>query len=48
VDLTDEPGKTFRVIPAEMWSVENNFSLANLDFADFVEAVDNEGIYRGL
>jgi hypothetical protein len=24
VDLCDEPGRTFRVIPSEMWSVENN------------------------
>ena len=48
VDLIDEPGKTFRVIPSEMWSVENNLSLANLDFADFAESVDDEGIYRGF
>src|ERR1035437_6385195 len=24
VDLYDEPGRTFRVIPSEMWGVENN------------------------
>ena len=48
VDLIDEPGRTFRVIPSKMWSVENNLSLANLDFADFVESVDDEGIYRGF
>jgi hypothetical protein len=47
VDLADEPGRTFRVIPAEMWSVENNLSLANLDFADFSEATDAAGVYRG-
>jgi hypothetical protein len=48
VDLIDEPGRTFRVIPSEMWSVENNLSLANLDFADFVESLDDEGVYRGF
>jgi hypothetical protein len=48
VDLLIEPGRTFRVIPSEMWSVENNLSLANLDFADFVESADNDGIFRGF
>ena len=31
VDLYDEPGQTFRVIPREMWGVENNLSIANMD-----------------
>jgi hypothetical protein len=48
VDLVDQPGRTFRVIPSEMWSVENNLSLANMDFDDFAEAVDASGIYRGF
>ena len=24
-------GATFRVVPSEMWSVQNNLSLANMD-----------------
>src|SRR5690348_14973320 len=32
VDLHHEPGRTFRVVPNEMWSVENNLSLANMDY----------------
>jgi len=48
IDLADEPGRTFRVIPSEMWSVENNLSLANMDFEDFSEAVDAGGVYRGF
>lgn len=48
IDLADQPGRTFRVIPSEMWSVENNLSLANLDFDDFASAVDADGIYRGF
>ena len=48
VDLYTEPGRTFRVIPSEMWGVENNLSIANLDFAEFAESTDHEGIFRGF
>ena len=48
VDLDDEPGRTFRVVPSEMWSVENNLSLANMDFFEFAEAVDHDGVFRGF
>src|SRR5690242_14102730 len=45
VDLYTEPGRTFRVIPAEMWGIENNLSIANMDFAEFADEVD-DGIFR--
>ena len=48
IDLVDEPGRTFRVIPSEMWGVENNLSIANLDFAEFAESADDDGIFRGF
>ncbi len=48
VDLDDEPMRTFRVIPAQMWSVENNLSIANMDFSDFADAVDQDEIFRGF
>lgn len=48
VDLHSEPGRTFRVIPSEMWSVENNLSLANMDFDEFADAADDDGIFRGF
>jgi hypothetical protein len=31
-----------------MWSVENNLSLANMDFDEFADAVDAAGIFRGF
>ena len=40
--------KSFRVVLPQLWSVENNLSLANLDFDDFAGAVDGEGVYRGF
>lgn len=48
VDLLDEPGRSFRVIREELWAVENNLSLANMEFDDFASAVDAEGVFRGL
>ena len=48
MDLYHEIGRTFRVIPSEMWSIENNLSLANMDFAEFAESVDRDGIFRGF
>lgn len=47
IDLYDQPGRSFRVIPSEMWAVENNLSLANMDFDEFASAVDPDGIHRG-
>jgi len=48
VDLYTEPGRVFRVIPSEMWAVQNNLSIANMDFEDFADAVDQDGIFRGF
>ncbi len=48
VDLLDEPGRTFRVIPSEMWSVENNLSLANMSFREFADSTDDKGVFRGF
>lgn len=48
VDTADEPGRSFRVIPAALPGVENNLSLANMDVADFAEAADDDGILRNF
>ncbi len=48
VDLYEEPGRTFRVIPSEMWGVENNLSISNMDFREFADAADPDGIFRGF
>jgi uncharacterized protein DUF6924 len=48
VDLHHEPGRAFRVIPSEMWGVENNLSLSNMDFFEFADAADEDGIFRGF
>lgn len=48
VDLFHERGRTFRVIPSEMWNVENNLSLANMDWEDFADNTDEDGVFRGF
>jgi hypothetical protein len=48
VDLYDQPGRTFRVIAREMWGVENNLSIANMDFSEFADNVDPDGVFRGF
>lgn len=42
------PQNTFRVIPSEFWGVENNLSLANMDWEEFAGSVDADGIFRGF
>jgi hypothetical protein len=48
VDLLTEPGRCFRVVPSEMWSVQNNLSLANMDFHEFADAIDADGVFHGF
>ncbi|GAB3905050.1 DUF6924 domain-containing protein [Kibdelosporangium lantanae] len=48
VDLYDEPGRTFRVPPLYFADISANLSISNMDFADFADAVDAAGVYRGF
>ncbi|GGG34212.1 hypothetical protein GCM10011344_38710 [Dokdonia pacifica] len=48
IDLYDHPGESFRAIPSQMWNVENNLSNSNMDFEEFLNEADTDGIFRGL
>ena len=48
LDLYENPGSMFRVIPSEIWGVENNLSIANMDFSEFAENADDDGVFRGF
>jgi hypothetical protein len=42
-------GRTpFRCIPSELWSVDNNLNIANMDWEDFAGAADADGVFRGF
>lgn len=43
-----EEREPFRCDPAFAWSVENNLNLANMDWAEFARAVDDDGVFRGF
>jgi hypothetical protein len=38
----------FRVIVTKLWSVENNLSISNMDWADFAGNVAEDGVFRGF
>lgn len=44
----DQYGRTFRVIPSELPSIEVNISLANMDFFEFANNADTDGTFRGF
>lgn len=49
IDLFEEgPHCEIRVIASSFWSIENNLSLANMDFFEFAGAVDDDNIFRGF
>jgi hypothetical protein len=48
VQVIEPRGRSFRAIPSRIQSIENNLSIANMDFEEFEEAVDKDGIFRGF
>ncbi len=40
--------RSFRAIPSQIQGIENNFSIANMDFEDFANAVETDGVFRGF
>lgn len=48
VDLWEEPGRTFRVPARWFPDVSANLSIANMDFAEFADAADGSGTFRGF
>lgn len=38
----------FRSTPRQVQAIENNLTIANLDYADFANSVDPDGIFRGF
>jgi hypothetical protein len=48
VDLYEEPGREFRAIPSQVQGIQNNLSIANMDFFEVADAVDEDDIFRGF
>jgi hypothetical protein len=47
-DEQEQDYSELRVIAKELWSIENNMSTANMDWDEFVEAADDDGVFRGF
>lgn len=41
-------GRSFRCAAAEIASIEANLSIANLDFRDFADGTEPDGVFRGF
>jgi hypothetical protein len=48
VDLLEERGRQFRAVAAQVASIDNNLSIANMGFEEFAGLVDENGVFRGL
>jgi hypothetical protein len=48
MDLYTDPGRTFRAVPSMMPSIYCNLSIANMDFEDFADYVEADGVFRGF
>jgi hypothetical protein len=48
IDLLERSGNEFRALPKAVQSVENNLSIANMDFEEFSQAVNSDGVFRGF
>lgn len=48
VDLYERSGREFRAIPSQIQGIENNLSIANMDFEEFTESVNKSGVFRGF
>ena len=40
--------KTFRALPSQIQGIQNNLDIANMDFEEFAEAADRDGVFRGF
>jgi hypothetical protein len=38
----------FRALPSQIQGIENNLSIANMDYDDFAISVDHDGVFRGF
>ena len=46
IDLYTEVGREFRALPRTIQAIENNLSIANMDFREFADSTDSDGIFR--
>jgi|GEM_PF-3302045 hypothetical protein len=48
IDLFDRSIREFRALPTQIQGIENNLSIANMDFEEFADPMDEDGVFRGF
>jgi len=48
VYLPGGQGRHIRVVATELWGIENNLSIGNMDFEEFARSVHADGVFRGF
>ncbi|GIU56993.1 hypothetical protein [Arthrobacter sp. NicSoilC12] len=48
VDLDDLSHEPFRCVASELWGVDNNLNIANMNWEEFAENTDDDGVFRGF
>jgi hypothetical protein len=48
IDLREDRGRHFRAVTSHVHSIENNLSIANMDFFEFADNVEIDGVFRGF
>lgn len=48
VDLSSASRPPFRCVASELWGVDNNVNIAKMDWEDYADNVESDGVYRGF
>lgn len=43
-----DEARLFRTLPRQVQGIENNLSIANMDFDEFARSADPDGVFRGF
>lgn len=46
VDLGDLAHEPFRCVASEVWGVDNNLNMANMDWEEFADMAESDGVFR--
>ena len=47
VDISGDH-EPFRCVASELWGVENNLNIANMDWKEFSDHTGSDGVFRGF
>jgi hypothetical protein len=47
LEIAPNGSRSFRAIPATVWAIASNLAIENMDWEEFANHVDSDGVYRG-